>query len=79
MSLYVLPEEFRKGYGGTLLSYVSKVLKENGYSNIYLWVLEENQRARNFYEKMGFQPNGDRIIQSIGGKDCMEIRYINQI
>ena len=78
MSIYVLPEEFRKGYGGALFSYVTNQLKENGYSNIYLWVLEENQRARKFYEKMGFRANGDRIIQNIGGKDCAEIRYVNQ-
>lgn len=79
MSIYVLPEEFRKGYGSALFSYVTNQLKENGYSNIYLWVLEENQRARRFYEKMGFRANGDRMIQNIGGKDCTEIRYVNHI
>ena len=55
MSIYVLPEEFRKGYGSVLFSYVLNQLKENGYSNIYLWVLEENQRARRFYEKWDFK------------------------
>lgn len=79
MSIYVLPEEFRKGYGRTLFTYVFDQLKEQGYSNIYLWVLEENQRARRFYDKMGFQANGDRMIQNIGGKDCVEVRYINVI
>lgn len=50
--------------------------KKNGYSKIYLWVLEDNQRARRFYESMGFQANGDRIVQNIGGKNLVEVRYI---
>lgn len=79
MSIYVLPEEFGKGYGSSLFSYASEQLKENGYGDIYLWVLEENQRARSFYEKMGFRANGDRIYQNIGGKDCAELRYVNRI
>ena len=49
--------------------------KESGYSKIYLWVLEENHRAREFYEAMGFRANGDSITQNIGGKNCIEIRY----
>ncbi len=76
ISIYVLPGEFRKGYGSALFSHVSNRLKENGFSKIYLWVLEENQRARKFYEAMSFQANGDSIIQNIGGKDCVEIRYV---
>lgn len=79
MSIYVLPEEFRKGYGKVLFSYVFNHLQENGYSKIYLWVLEENQRARRFYETMGFQANGERIIQNIGGKNLAETRYVNQL
>ena len=77
ISIYVLPEEFRKGYGRALFSYVTNQLKENGFSQIYLWVLEENQRARAFYEAMGFHANGDRITQNIGGKDLIEVRYVN--
>lgn len=79
MSIYVLPEQFRKGYGTTLFSYLTDQLQKSGYSKIYLWVLEDNQRARGFYESMGLQTNGDRIVQNIGGKDLAEIRYVNQI
>lgn len=78
MSLYVLPEEWRKGCGRTLFSYVSDELQKQGFSKIYLWVLEENLRARAFYESMGFTANGDRISANIGGKRLTEIRYVNQ-
>ena len=38
--------------------------------------LEENRRARDFYERNGFRPNGDSIRQRIGGKELTELRYI---
>lgn len=78
MSLYVHPQAFRKGYGAFLFSYVTKQLKQAGFEKIYLWVLEENVNARAFYERMGFVPNGDRSMISIGGKECVEIRYVNR-
>lgn len=79
MSVYVLPEEFRKGYGTALFSYVFNRLLENGYPKVYLWVLEENDRAKRFYESMGFRANGERIYQDIGGKELAEVRYVNRI
>ena len=78
VSLYVLPEHIRKGYGSALLSYGIGQLQAQGLNNIYLWVLEENHRARAFYEAMGFVPNGDRAALPIGGAEWYEIRYVNQ-
>ena len=47
-----------------------------GYSNLYLWVLEDNRSARRFYEKNGFKVNGDLMQYAIGGKPLSEIRYV---
>lgn len=41
-----------------------------------IWVLESHERARHFYEKIGFVPDGTRMEQEIGGKKLAEIRYI---
>lgn len=79
MSIYVLPEMFRKGYGRYLFEQDLKKLKEQGYFKVYLWVLEQNKEARLFYEKMGFYPNGDAMVTTIGGKEVVEIRYVNSI
>ena len=76
MSLYVRPADFHKGYGRALLEFVTARLRENGFSEQYLWVLEENRRARAFYEAMGFYANGEKIMQNIGGKDLIEIKYM---
>ena len=78
VSIYVLPEYFRCGYGKILFNHDVAQLKEDGYTNIYLWVLEENHRARNFYKAMGFAPNGDRSEIIIGGKKLTEVRYVNK-
>ena len=76
MSIYVRPEEFRKGYGRELFSYDLEQLRAAGFERIYLWVFEGNLRARAFYETMGFQWNGDRNSFEIAGKELVEVRYV---
>ena len=77
MSIYVLPEEFRKGYGRKLFIHDLKQLNAAGFEKIYLWVFEENPKARAFYEAMGFHWNGDRNSFEIAGKELVEVRYVN--
>ncbi len=75
VSIYFLPEYMGKGYGKHLLQSVINELKKMDYHNIFLWVLEENVRARHFYEKNGFSSSGDYLSDNIGGKDLREVRY----
>lgn len=75
ISIYLLPEYFGKGFGKPLLEAAVSGLIKNGYDKIYLWVLEDNTRARAFYEKNGFASSEDKISIDIGGKDLIEIRY----
>ena len=63
-------------YGYRLLSKVVNELKNQGFEEVFLWVLEDNHRARKFYEKFGFLCTGDYIEDSIGGKELREVRYI---
>lgn len=79
VSLYVLPEYFRNGYGRILFSHGVECLHKHGFQKIYLWVLEKNDRARSFYHSMGFIFNGDRNLLNIGGKELTAIRYVNQL
>ena len=76
MSIYLLPEYTNKGYGTTLFNYVIKKLLEQGFTSIYLWVLEANQIARNFYEKQGFQQNGKQAIITIADIELVELCYV---
>lgn len=79
VSLYLLPDYYGNGYGRQLLQAAVDGLAELGYTYVFLWVLEENMRARAFYEKFGFQNSGDCLTDYIGGKDLRELRYIYKI
>lgn len=76
ISIYLLPEYLDKGYGGPLLTAAVNGLREWGYSRIFLWVLEENARARRFYEKHGFRSGGVYLENAIGGKPLREVQYV---
>lgn len=72
-ALYVLAEEYGKGTGARLLS---AVLPEDAAAE--LWVFEPNARARRFYAKHGFVPDGARFSfgPELGGQ--AEIRMVRR-
>jgi len=76
ISIYFLPEYWGKGYGRKLMGVVISELKEQGFSEVFLWVLEENTRARRFYEMFGFTCTDDYREDIIGGKQLREVRYV---
>lgn len=75
VSIYFLPEYTRRGYGSMLLKKSVDELRQKGYEQILLWVLEDNTSARLFYEKNGFTANGEYLDDNIGGKPLKEIMY----
>lgn len=42
---------------------------------VTLWVFAENERARHFYRRHGFQPDGTERIEEVGGADLLQVRY----
>lgn len=79
VSLYLLPPYIGRGCGKPLLEAAVLALADQGYRNIFLWVLEENRRARAFYEHMGFQRSGVCRTDVIGGKEVQELAYRRHI
>ena len=75
VSIYFLPEYIGKGYGTQLLKRCVRELNCLGFTEIILWVLEENIRARTFYEKNGFHFSGVYRNDNIGGKELREMMY----
>lgn len=75
VSLYLLPEYYDKGYGRELLENVRDELLQT-HQGVYLWVLRENERARAFYEKLGFVSTEDACLCEIDGKTLTDIRYV---
>ena len=75
VSIYFLPDCIGKGYGRHLLKQCTEELNRLGFQKILLWVLEDNQRARRFYEKNGFRCSGEYRNDVIGGKPLREVLY----
>lgn len=78
VSLYLRPAYMDKGHGGSLLEAAVEALRAQGFDRVFLWVLEENVRARHFYEKHGFTFSGNSREDVIGGKTVREVRYALQ-
>lgn len=78
ISIYFLPEHVGKGYGRQLLNKCIEELKQLGFYNILLRVLEDNRKARTFYERNGFVFSGEYFQDNIGGKELKELLYVYQ-
>lgn len=76
VSIYLLPEYIGKGYGKLLFEATLNELIKLGYKNVFLWVLEENTRARRFYEKQNFKLSDKFNYINIGGKNLKEVAYM---
>jgi ribosomal protein S18 acetylase RimI-like enzyme len=74
-ALYVAPDRWRSGAGSALLAQAEALLRDAGFNEAHLWVLEDNARARRFYERAGWTPDGARKVVEIGGRPLAEVRY----
>ena len=62
--LYVVPEQWGTGLAGELLDRALEVVRGLGSVRCRLWVLEDNARARRFYERRGWRENGEtRVVE----------------
>lgn len=65
-ALYVLPERWGSGLGRRLLAAAEAISPPQ-----VLWVLRDNARARRFYERAGWTPDGtERVLNGV-----VELRY----
>jgi ribosomal protein S18 acetylase RimI-like enzyme len=72
--LYVHPDYWRSGIGKRLFDAGIAYLIERGFPEATLWVLQENARARSFYEREGWRPDGGRK-PAYSRPDIFQIRY----
>jgi RimJ/RimL family protein N-acetyltransferase len=56
--IYIHPSVWGNGYGNVLVQWCEETLDALGFKIIKLWVFEVNARARRFYEKHGYKPDG---------------------
>jgi GNAT superfamily N-acetyltransferase len=62
--LYVVPERWGTGLADSLHERALDVVRDLGSDSCRLWVLEDNARARRFYERRGWRENGEtRVVE----------------
>jgi RimJ/RimL family protein N-acetyltransferase len=73
-AIYLAPAAWSTGAGRALMDTALAGLRAGGYRRVVLWVLTGNARARRFYAKAGFAPDGaTNILTGLGGVE--ELRY----
>lgn len=76
--IYLLPQYWGSGFGEELFSWGINEIRARGYKKVILWVLEENLRARRFYEKNDFAFTGQKQEEEMG-KIISEMLYIRNL
>ena len=65
--MYVDPESYGGGIGRMLMAEARRRLVADGFPEAILWVLQGNDRARGFYERERWLPDGtSRVEQPYG-------------
>lgn len=77
-AMYVDPPAWSSGVGAALMRAALDHLRTHGARAVALWVLEGNERARAFYERWQFRPDGGRQIVELG-RSVPEVRYYRQL
>lgn len=57
-AFYVHPDVWGTGLAPALMEHTERRLKAEGFDSAVLWVLDDNPRARAFYEKFGWHVSG---------------------
>ncbi len=76
--IYILNAYKRKHLGQAMLNYALEQLKAEGYNKAGLWVLETNDNAIRFYEKMGFE-HAEVIKTADLGQPITELLYTKRL
>jgi GNAT superfamily N-acetyltransferase len=76
IAINLLPSHWRRGLGRVLLEETGRRLHQEGFSDATLWVLHDNDRARQFYEAMGWRSDGaEKHDDKLTGFPLHEVRY----
>jgi ribosomal protein S18 acetylase RimI-like enzyme len=75
LAIYLLAEAQGAGAGKALWQQAVGELNRAGYEAITVWVLDTNEKARRFYERMGCVLDGGQKGATIGDQEVVELRY----
>ena len=73
-AIYVDPPAWRSGVGRALMEAALTELRRNGWRSVTLWVLAKNRRAREFYARFGFEPDGAEMREDRSRQNEVRLR-----
>jgi ribosomal protein S18 acetylase RimI-like enzyme len=74
-TLYLAPPWMRQGVGSMLLAHAVGDLGARGFALVTLWVLAENRRARDFFERASWSADGREQTDEMG----FQVRYARSL
>lgn len=74
-TMYLDPVVWRNGGGRKLLDALLRDLRNRGFHEATLWVLERNDRGRRFYEALGWSADGRSKQVKVRDQTLDEVRY----
>jgi GNAT superfamily N-acetyltransferase len=80
LSVHVAPDVTGQGVGRALLEAAVQTLADTGHQDATLWVVVDNQRARRFYQRAGWTPDGvsrrqPLAVEGESGDEVTVVRY----
>lgn len=76
MTFYLDPSAFGSGGADLLMSAALVALRGAHFSSAMLWVLGTNARARRFYERHGWRPDGTTKLHDWEAFVATDMRYV---
>jgi ribosomal protein S18 acetylase RimI-like enzyme len=76
VTFYLDPAAFGSGGADLLMSAALVALRAAGFTTAMLWVLGTNARARRFYERGGWRPDGTSKVHDWGAFVATDVRYV---
>jgi ribosomal protein S18 acetylase RimI-like enzyme len=79
IGLYVHPDHWGQGAGSKLLAEALVQLEQRRFSRVIVWTMRDNARARRFYQKHGFTPDGQTRRAARRNETFVEVRLVKAI
>ena len=77
-AIYVLPEYWGKRLGTELLERLFDIFRTDDYDSVWLTVMADNDVARSFYDKHGFDVYEERTVE-LAGQEVDDVVLIRSL
>ena len=74
VAIYIDPDHWRQGAGDALMAAAMERLAGLPYDEVVLWTFRENGRAIAFYERQGWQADGEQKVHARSGEPAIRLR-----